>query len=112
MSNKNKNKSGVVYSTDDNFLFNNTIDDTNTLPPNLQQLKIYLDRKGGGKKVTRINGFTGLSKDLEMLEKDLKKLCGVGGTNKDGEILLQEDYRDKVLNYLISIGYKAKKAGG
>lgn len=113
MSNKNKNRSGVVYSTDTHFEFRNEETESHaTLPSNKQNLKIFLDRKGGGKLVTRVNGFLGSDEDLTKLGSTLKKFCGVGGTTKDGEILIQGDFRDKILSFLLKEAYKAKKAGG
>lgn len=115
MSNKNKNKVNVVYSTNPNF--NYEVDDTNTeaetLPPQQQNLRVLRDSKQrGGKTVTLVTGFVGTPDDLKALEKTLKNKCGTGGSSKDGEIIIQGDVRDKVFDALIAAGYKAKKAGG
>ena len=112
MSKKN-NKDGFVYSTNKDFQFESNEDEPiQSLAPQNQNLKIYLDRLGGGKMVSRVNGFVGNEEDLEALGKMLKQKCGVGGSVKNDEILIQGDHRDKILKLLIENNYKAKKAGG
>ena len=113
MSKKNKNTTGgIVFSTNPDFIFESDASETlETLPPNKQHLKIMLDKKQRKEKtVTLISGFTGNADDLKKLEKKLKVLCGSGGSSKDGEILIQGDFKDKTFDFLIKNGYNAKKS--
>ena len=108
-----KNRDGMVYSTSDDFEFGGGEEQEETLPPQQQNLKVMLDKKSrGGKMVSLVTGFVGSDDDLKELGKMLKNKCGVGGSAKDGEILIQGDHRDKILQVLLDAGYKAKKAGG
>lgn len=111
---KKKNKINIVYSTNSDFNYDYEEDEElETLPPNEQDLRVQLDTKQRkGKGVTLITGFIGNSEDLKELGKILKSKCGVGGSAKDNEIIIQGDHRDKVLNLLLEMGYKAKKSGG
>ena len=107
-----KDKGGFVYSTNPDFQpddgDNRKYDDN----PSGMNLRIFLDRLGGNKMVTRISGFTGNPETLEKLGKDLKQKCGTGGSVKGMEILIQGDKRDHILQILLKTGYKVKKAGG
>lgn len=117
MAKKNKRdrgRSGVVYSTNNDYSYQSDGDsEEETLPADEQRLKVMLDKKSrGGKQVTLVEGFVGTEDDLKELGKLLKSKCGVGGAAKDGEILVQGDLRDKVLQLLTAAGYNAKKVGG
>ncbi len=113
MNNDWKSRLNVVYSTDPDFRY--TTDEQpeiQTLPPAQQQLRVWLDRKQrAGKVVTLVRGFVGSADDLKALASLLKSRCGVGGSAKDGEIIIQGDFRDRIVEILLHEGYKAKKAG-
>jgi translation initiation factor 1 len=113
MSKKAQQRIGIVYSTNPDFEF--SLDNepaTETLSPNQQNLKVQLDKKArAGKQVTLVTGFVGQDADLQTLGKQLKSLCGAGGSAKDGEVLVQGDFRDKILGWLLKEGYRAKKVG-
>ncbi len=102
---------GFVYSTDPNFSFEpEQTNDQETLPVHQQKLKIRLETKHrGGKAVSLIAGFTGTNDDLEDLGKKLKNFCGTGGSVKDGEIIIQGDQREKIMQWLLKNGYKQTK---
>lgn len=109
-----KDRINVVYSTGNNFDYEYEQDEEQeTLPPNEQLLRVLIDRKQRkGKAVTLIEGFVGAEEDLKDLGKTLKSKCGVGGSAKDGEILIQGEVRDKVITVLNDLGYKTKRVGG
>lgn len=113
MSKKNSNRIGVVYSTNPDFEYEEIEElEEETLPNNQQRLYVQLDKKQrAGKQVTLITGFIGRREDLEKLGKELKNKCGVGGSVKNNEILLQGDFRQKVVDYLIQKDYKVKQKG-
>lgn len=104
----------VVYSTNPDYQYREEDEEVvETLPPNQQKLYVSLDKKQrGGKMVTLIEGFVGTDSDLADLGKQLKNVCGVGGSAKDGEILLQGDHREKVVKWMESKGYTVKRKGG
>ncbi|HEU4551410.1 MAG TPA: translation initiation factor [Chitinophaga sp.] len=110
MSKKKHNPGGIVYSTNPDFSPEPDVpEETPTLPPAQQHLKVKLDtRQRAGKVVTLVDGFTGAAADLEQLGKALKTKCGTGGSVKDGQVLIQGDYKDKVLKWLQDWGYNAR----
>ncbi len=113
MANDWKDRLGVVYSTDPNFKYVTAADlqeEPETLEPSRQKLIVAIDRRNrGGKQVTVVRGFVGSSDDLSALAKTLKTKCGVGGSAKEGEILIQGDFRDRVVDILKAAGYNAKR---
>lgn len=115
MSKKFKSDSnGFIFSTDPNFQFQpEQEEEPETLTSNQQMLRILLDKKQrAGKSVTLITGFIGKTDDLEKLGKQLKNFCGTGGSVKDGEVIIQGDQREKILQWLLKNGYaKSKKIG-
>ena len=113
MMNKKKDQSGIVYSTNPDYKYVKPVfTGKNIIPPSQQDLRIWLEKKGGGKIATVIKGFIGSEEQLSELGKSLKSKCSVGGTAKNGEIILQGDQRDKAILLLEKDGYKVKKAGG
>jgi translation initiation factor 1 len=112
MSKKNKpDRNGFVYSTDPDFRFQGEDGELHeTLPPAQQKLKLRLETKHrGGKAATIVHGFSGTAADLEELGKKLKNFCGTGGSAKDGEIIIQGDQREKILQWLLKNGYGGGK---
>lgn len=113
MGKKKRDKRGIVYSTDPDFDYSyEEAEQVDTVPASQQSLKIHLQRLKGNKKLTRITDFKGTEADLQALGKQLKVNCGCGGSVKQGEILLQGDFREKVKKALDAMGYKSKLAGG
>jgi len=107
MSNKNKNKSGVVYSTNPNYSYEEDASEKETL--GASQQKLYVRREvRNGKPCVVIKEFVGSADDLKALERALKSHCGVGGSAKDGDIIIQGDFHAKVKSYLEGKGYKTK----
>lgn len=114
MANDWKDRLGTIYSTNPDFQYEtNAESETETLPPQKQNLRVQLDRKQRkGKSATLVTGFIGTDEDLKQLAKALKTKCGAGGSAKDGEILIQGDFCDKVIEILKNDNYKVKRSGG
>lgn len=105
-----KARLGIVYSTANDFDYALQQEEETTLPTQQQRLRVRIEKKGrGGKVVTLISGFVGSSSDLSQLAKTLKTKCGVGGSVKDGEILVQGDFRQRVIDLLKNLGYSQTK---
>lgn len=106
-----KSRLGIVYSTDPDFKYRTVSKEEEATPePSRQRLVVRIDRRQrAGKQVTLVEGFKGTSDDLATLARTLKTKCGVGGTAKDGEITVQGDLRDKVVEILQNLGYNAKR---
>ena len=108
---KNKKK-GVMYSTNPDFEFEYENEKMDTLSNNQQNLKVCIDKHRAGKIAVIIKDFIGTADDLKALGKILKAKCGVGGSAKNGEIIIQGDLRDKVMHVLTKEGYNYKRVGG
>ena len=110
MSKKRKDRINIVYSTNPDYEYDfNNQEQAETLPPSEQHLRVTIDKKQrGGKVVTLITGFVGQEEDLKDLGKHLKSKCGVGGSSKDQEIIIQGNFRDKVMELLKGLEYNVK----
>ena len=110
---KNKNnRKGMIYSTNPNFEFEYDNEEMDTLENNQQNIKVCIDKHRAGKIAVILKGFVGNTDDLKALSKILKARCGVGGSTKNGEIIIQGDIRDKVMDILTKEGYNYKRVGG
>ncbi|HEX8269646.1 MAG TPA: translation initiation factor [Flavobacterium sp.] len=112
-SNNLNDLGGFVFSTNKDFEFENESNSGEIVPAGKQRLEAHLDKKNrGGKVATIIKGFEGNEEDLKSLGKMLKSKCGVGGAVKDNEIIIQGNFRDKIMEILKSEGYNVKRVGG
>lgn len=106
-----KDRLNIVFSTNPNFNYECIEEEqTETLPKSQQKLRISMEKKGrGGKTVTLIRGFIGTEEDLKNLGKLLKTKCGVGGSAKEGEIIIQGDFKHRIIELLKAEGYTQTK---
>lgn len=101
-----KDRLNIVYSTNPDFSYEKIEEEVDTLPKNKQKLRVSIEKKGrGGKTVTIIKGFIGNDEDLKELSKLLKIKCGVGGSTKDGDIIIQGDFKQRIIDLLKTDGY-------
>ncbi len=112
MEKNKKNRKGVMYSTNPNFEFEYENEKLDNIENNQQNLKVCIDKHRAGKIAVIIKDFVGTADNLKALAKILKAKCGVGGSAKNGEIIIQGDLRDKVMNVLAKEGYNYKRFGG
>ena len=106
-----KDRLNVVYSTNPDYQYENIgVEEAETLPKNQQKLRVSMEKKGrGGKTVTLVRGFVGTEEDLKELGKLLKTKCGVGGSAKDEEIIIQGDFKQRIIDLLKAEGYTQTK---
>jgi translation initiation factor 1 len=112
MNGKKKDQGGFVYSTNPDFVPESNGNDQELPAKGEIQLRVFLDRLGGNRMVSRVEGFPENFPDLDQITKVLKQKCGVGGSLKGGTILIQGDHREKIVQLLTKDGFKVKKAGG
>jgi len=114
MDNDWKKRLGMVYSTNPDFQYESgEAEEKETVPPQQQKLYLSLDKKNRkGKKVTLVEGFIGSTEDIKNLAKELKSNCGVGGSVSENNILIQGDFRDRLMSLLEEKGFKVKRSGG
>ncbi|MEC8853568.1 MAG: translation initiation factor [Bacteroidota bacterium] len=112
MGKNKKSRKGIMYSTNPDFEYQYENEELETLPPNEQTLKVCIDKHRAGKIAVIIKEFVGTTNDLKALGKLLKTKCGVGGSVKNGEIIIQGNVRDKVMEILGKEGYNYKRVGG
>ena len=113
MGKKSKRRTGIVFSTNPDYEYESESNEQETIDPAQQRLRVMIDRKKRkGKEVTLVTGFEGNEDDLKDLGKFLKSKCGVGGSVKDGEIIIQGGQKDKIVKLLLEKGYSQTKGAG